>query len=171
VDNFNTWYTDNIELLESELREKNSYDEDVINDTYATICESILFSKLEIENYKSYFSRAYLTNNIQTKIKEKRYQVSEQHQLENSLNHVLADWENDTEKQALIDEIIEFVKKNHKEEHSELFKQYITLEKRSYEVLSQQTGINPRLIQRIISNIKTSVRANIELTRKRKEIQ
>jgi len=171
LDNFNTWYTDNIALLESEFREKNSYDEDIINDTYATICESILFSRLEIEDYKSYFSRAYFTNNIQSKIKERRYLASEQQQLESSLNHVLANWENDTEKQALIDEIIEFVKKNHKPAHSDLFIQYISLEKRNYEILSLQTGIKAHIIQRIISNIKVNIRANIKLTNKRKQIQ
>lgn len=171
LDDFNTWYTDNIDQLEYELKEKNSFDEDIANDTYTSICESILFAKLEIEDYKSYFSRAYFTNCIQTKIKERRYILPEDQALTVQIHKSHNDWSNDDDKKELIDEILAFVKDQHKESDYQIFYQYMMMENRNYKNLSAITGVKYHIIQRTIRNIKINIQSNIDLISKRKQIQ
>lgn len=168
LDDFNTWYVDNFDELKNFLISKNTYDDDVFNDTYVRICEILLYTDSEILSYKSYFHRSYYTNYIQSRTKETRYQ---------SLNGSRTEYElADTSDQELerieiqlrlYDDTLDYIKNNFSELHYAVFVSYISLEKKNYQTVACEMGIPCHKVQRIVSTIKTSIRQNEKLIRQR----
>jgi hypothetical protein len=70
---FNTWFSQNYDSLVSLIKEKYIYNEDVFHETYKNIHDVILFSNVNIRDYKPYILRSYYTNLILNKSKNNRY--------------------------------------------------------------------------------------------------
>lgn len=170
LDDFNTWYTDNIDQLESELKDKESFDEDILNDTYSRICESILFSKLDIINYKGYFCRSFFTNYIQNKIKESRYISKELFPIPDIIEDS-NDEELVKQRYELVEEALLYIEAVMNKNDAHVFRLYITHQpEMTYMMLAKILGMKVYVIQGIVSKAKKLIRNNKELNKKRVEI-
>lgn len=162
LDDFNTWYTDNIDEIEQSLKDKGCFIPDVVNDTYVKICEKILFDDPIIKDYKSYFCRAEYTNRVQYHIQQSRYTLPEEQMLSVHIHTVQNNWDNNENNQELLNKIFQFVQDNHSDRDYYLFFRYMNLEDRNYNNLSELTGLKTHILQRVIHNIKRNIILNKE---------
>jgi len=68
ADKFKDWFGKTYTRLQTELINKDTYNEDILNDTFLRIYDKIRFGGLEIANYKAYFHRDFFTNFMQDTI-------------------------------------------------------------------------------------------------------
>ncbi|MDR1810536.1 MAG: hypothetical protein LBR34_09090 [Prevotella sp.] len=68
ADHFKHWFGENYLRLRKELIQKDTFDEDILNETFLRIYDKVLFGGQVILNYKAYFHRAFFTNFMQETI-------------------------------------------------------------------------------------------------------
>ena len=71
ADEFKEWFGNQYNLLVAEQKRKQTLNEDILIDTFFKLYKKQQQSG-DIEDYKSYFSRAYFTNYFQNNIKEEK---------------------------------------------------------------------------------------------------
>lgn len=150
---FGQWYT----RLQVELMRKDTYDEDVLNDTFIRIFDKIRFGGLDIADYKAYFHRAFFTNFMQRVMNETQGTTTS---IEG--HDKIDDTETDEEliryKSALESDIFEYVYEMYPVHEFELFKTYVRLKPAiNYAELSRITTIPVSTISDIISRIRRDV--------------
>lgn len=187
ADHFKKWFGDNYNLLIEEQKRKQTLNEDVILDTFLR-----LYNKQQqagdIEDYKSYFSRAYFTNYFQTNIKEEKKKQNHIYlnlidkEYEDSFNTLevlpIADTEEQEREQEsikatdeLLKETFECVFEKYNIQEFELFKMYMFLKPHvSYSSLSAITNLSTNYISQVISTIKKDIQTNQGLIAKREKL-
>lgn len=187
ADSFKEWFGDNYNLLVEEQRRKQTLNEDVLIDTFFK-----LYHKQQqqgnIEDYKSYFCRAYFTNYFQNNIKEEKKKQNHIYlnlidkEYEDSFNtlDVLPledneDRERTIEKQTNTDKLLtdtfQYITDKYSMQQFELFRMYMFLKPHiSYKKLSDITNLSIKYISQTISTIKKDIQDNQELITKRKKL-
>ncbi|MCS2775445.1 hypothetical protein NXW80_14570 [Bacteroides fragilis] len=187
ADEFKEWFGDNYNLLVEEQRRKQTLNEDVLIDTFFK-----LYHKQQqqgnIEDYKSYFCRAYFTNYFQNNIKEEKKKQNHIYlnlidkEYEDSFNtlDVLPledneDRERTIEKQTNTDKLLtdtfQYITDKYSMQQFELFRMYMFLKPHiSYKKLSDITNLSIKYISQTISTIKKDIQDNQELITKRKKL-
>lgn len=157
ADLFKVWFGDLYSRLQTELINKDTYDEDILNDTFLRIYDKIRFGGLDIADYKAYFHRAFFTNFMQATINESKG-------LNTSLDGFdkIDNTENDAElilyKMNLEADIFDYVYQKYPLLEFELFKMYMRLKPAiNYAELSSITSISVSRISEIISKIRKDV--------------
>lgn len=59
ADNFRLWFTDAHPKLVRAFKGQNIYDEDIYNDIYLLIFERIMYGRLIVNDFKTYFIRSF----------------------------------------------------------------------------------------------------------------
>lgn len=187
ADEFKNWFGDNYILLVEEQKRKQTLNEDILIDTFFKLYHKQQQSG-DIEDYKSYFSRAYFTNYFQNNIKgEKKKQNHIYLNLidkdyEDSFNTLdvlpiedTEDKEKELELQSKTDELLtdtfQYITDKYSMQQFELFKMYMFLKPHiSYKKLSDITNLSIKYISETISTIKKDIQDNQELILKRKKL-
>ncbi|MDU1892237.1 MAG: hypothetical protein E6767_16255 [Dysgonomonas sp.] len=170
AEQFNAWFAENYQQEANFLILKCTYDEDVFNTTYMRISEKILFSGIEIEDYKSYFHRSYYTNYIQDRMKENRYGPMPAYDCFEA--HHANPHERERNQLILELDIFDYVYNRYELQEFELFKMYISLKPAvNYHTLAEITLVPAHKIQRIISKILMDIRGNKSLVNRYKEVR
>lgn len=168
ADHFNNWFSKNYNALKNKLIEVGIFDEDIFNDTYYNVYEKILLSDLQINSYMGYLMRAYYTNHILIRSKEKRYC-----ELVFDREDTDSDYFSELEEKSkqLETDIFNYIYSKYNIRDFELFKMYMSLKPAvNYSTLAKITGLKSHNIQRIISKIKKDIRNNKEFAKRRKEL-
>ena len=168
ADIFKEWFGTLYSRLQTELINKDTYNEDVLNDTFLKIYDKIRFGGLEILNYKAYFHRAFFTNFMQINIRESQGITTP---LDN--HDKIDDSENDEEliknKWELESDIFDFVYSKYPIHEFELFKMYVRLKPAiNYADLSVITSLSQSRISEIISKIRRDICKQNSFTQRRK---
>lgn len=187
ADEFKEWFGDNYNLLVEEQRRKQTLNEDVLIDTFFK-----LYHKQQqqgnIEDYKSYFCRAYFTNYFQNNIKEEKKKQNHIYlnlidkEYEDSFNtlDVLPLEDNEDREQTieiqtntdkLLTDTFQYITNKYSMQQFELFRMYMFLKPHiSYKKLSDITNLSIKYISQTISTIKKDIQDNQELISKRKRL-
>lgn len=187
ADSFKEWFGDNYNLLTEEQRRKQTLNEDILIDTFFK-----LYHKQQqqgnIEDYKSYFCRAYFTNYFQNNIKEEKKKQNHIYlnlidkEYEDSFNTLdLIPLESDEDRERIIeiqnrtDELLndtfQYITDKYSMQQFELFRMYMFLKPHiSYKKLSDITNLSIKYISQTISTIKRDIQDNKELITKRKKL-
>ncbi|MBD8349406.1 hypothetical protein [Dysgonomonas sp. HGC4] len=168
ADAFKEWFGRFYPCLQTELINKDTYDEDVLNDTFLRIYDKIRFGGLEIADYKAYFHRAFFTNFMQINIQASQSVTTP---LDN--HDKIDDSESDEEliksKFELENDIFDFVYAKYPIHEFELFKMYVRLKPAiNYADLSSLTTISQSRISEIISKIRRDVCKQKDFTIRRR---
>ncbi|WP_165045919.1 hypothetical protein [Dysgonomonas sp. ZJ709] len=169
VQRFNEWFAESYASLVCELKTKDIFNEDTLNETYLRMYESILYSGLDIDNYRSYFFRSFFTNYVQGNMKASRYCAL-------SPNYDKPDMggynmEQEIQQKRLEEDIFDYVYDRYKIREFELFKMYVSLKPAiNYDVLADITHLKAHQIQAIVSKIKKDVCRNHEFLQRRREV-
>lgn len=168
AEEFKVWFGKLYNRLRKELIAKDTYDEDILNDTFLRIYDKIQFGGLVILNYKAYFHRAFFTNFMQQQIQNAQGittpidgfdKVDEQcNEEEIAINLI-----------RLESDIFDFVYYKYPVHEFEIFKMYISLKPViTYAELSTITGISQPRISEIISKIRRDICAQNQFVIRRK---
>lgn len=157
AERFALWFGEWYERLQVELMRKDTYDEDVLNDTFIRIYDKIRFGGLNILDYKAYFHRAFFTNFMQ--------QVFTQNQsviisltTQDKEDESLSDEELILYKQSLENDIFDYVYNRYPVQQFEIFKMYVRLKPAiNYAELSKMTEMSVTTISEIVSKIRRDV--------------
>lgn len=170
AEEFNSWFKSNSKELTSYLTGKNYYDCDIFNAAYLKVYDIVLFSGLDLDNYKAYYLRSYFTLLQDAKVYNNRF-------CELLPHSVIADietgyfYELEEKAKRLETDIFNYIYSNYDLQEFELFKMYVSLKPAvNYVTLTKITGVKSHNIQRIISKIKKDIRSNKEFTKRRKEL-
>lgn len=187
ADEFKEWFGDNYNLLVEEQRRKQTLNEDVLINTFFK-----LYHKQQqqgnIEDYKSYFCRAYFTNYFQHNIKEEKKKQNHIYlnlidkEYEDSFNTLdiipiednedkeqIIEIQNNTDK--LLTDTFQYITDKYSMQQFELFRMYMFLKPHiSYKKLSDITNLSIKYISQTISTIKKDIQDNQELISKRKKL-
>lgn len=187
ADEFKEWFGDNYNLLVEEQRRKQTLNEDILIDTFFKLYHKQQQSG-DIEDYKSYFSRAYFTNYFQHNIKEEKKKQNHIYlnlidkEYEDSFNtlDVLPLEDNEDREQIieiqnrtdeLLNETFQYITNKYSMQQFELFRMYMFLKPHiSYKKLSDITNLSIKYISQTISTIKKDIQDNQELITKRKKL-
>lgn len=159
ADHFKYWFGEMYNRLRSELIQKNTYNDDILNETFLRIHDKVLFGGLFIKDYKAYFHRAFFTNYMQMIIEQSKGIVSTIDGLdfEEDINSDLPLIE---AKAHLENDIFDYVHGKYSLRDFELFKMYIRLKPTiTYTQMSDMTGLSVTLIGDAVSKIRKDVRA------------
>lgn len=187
ADDFKNWFGDNYKLLVEEQKRKQTLNEDILIDTFFK-----LYHKQQqqgnIEDYKSYFCRAYFTNYFQNNIKEEKKKQNHIYlnlinkEYEDSFNtlDVLPLEDNEDREQTieiqtntdkLLTDTFQYITDKYSMQQFELFRMYMFLKPHiSYKKLSDITNLSIKYISQTISTIKKDIQDNQELISKRKKL-
>ncbi|MBV4152352.1 hypothetical protein [Bacteroides fragilis] len=187
ADEFKDWFGDNYNLLVEEQRRKQTLNEDILIDTFFK-----LYHKQQqqgnIEDYKSYFCRAYFTNYFQNNIKEEKKKQNhiylnlidkEYEDSFNTLDIIPIEDNDDKERELeilnktdeLLNETFQYITEKYTIQQFELFRMYMFLKPHiSYKKLSDITNLSIKYISQTISTIKKDIQDNQELITKRKKL-
>lgn len=187
ADEFKEWFGDNYNLLIEEQKRKQTLNEDILIDTFFK-----LYHKQQqqgnIEDYKSYFSRAYFTNYFQNNIKEEKKKQNhiylnlidkEYEDSFNTLDIIPIEDNEDKERELeklnktdkLLNETFQYITDKYSMQQFELFRMYMFLKPHiSYKKLSDITNLSIKYISQTISTIKKDIQENQELISKRKRL-
>lgn len=187
ADEFKEWFGLNYNLLVEEQKRKQTLNEDILIDTFFK-----LYHKQQqqgnIEDYKSYFCRAYFTNYFQNNIKEEKKKQNHIYlnlidkEYEDSFNTLdvipiednedkerTIEIQNNTDK--LLTETFQYITNKYSMQEFELFRMYMFLKPHiSYKKLSDITNLSIKYISQTISTIKKDIQDNQELISKRKKL-
>lgn len=170
AERFNKWFAGHYYEIYRFMCDKNIMNEDAMNDTYVRMYEIILYSGLEVKDYKSYFIRSFYTNHINDSMKQNRY-------CELNPNFDRADMDTEhyleleKKQKKLEDDIFGYIYNSYNIHEFELFKMYVTLKPAiNYNSLADITNLKAHEIQRTISKIKKDLRRNKEFEKRRKEV-
>ena len=177
ADEFKEWFGDNYNLLVEEQRRKQTLNEDVLINTFFK-----LYHKQQqqgnIEDYKSYFCRAYFTNYFQHNIKEEKKKQNHIYlnlidkEYEDSFNTLdiipiednedkeqIIEIQNNTDK--LLTDTFQYITDKYSMQQFELFRMYMFLKPHiSYKKLSDITNLSIKYISQTISTIKKDIQDN-----------
>lgn len=150
---FGQWYT----RLQMELKRKDTYDEDMMNDTFIRIYDKIRFGGIDILDYKAYFHRAFFTNFMQRVISE-----SQGSEVALSGYDMADDTDTDEEliryKLSLENDIFDYIYNKYPVHQFELFKMYVRLKPAiNYTELAKITEVSVSTISDVISKIRRDV--------------
>lgn len=170
-----------------EQRRKQTLNEDILIDTFFK-----LYHKQQqqgnIEDYKSYFCRAYFTNYFQNNIKEEKKKQNhiylnlidkEYEDSFNTLDIIPIEDNDDKERELeilnktdeLLNETFQYITEKYTIQQFELFRMYMFLKPHiSYKKLSDITNLSIKYISQTISTIKKDIQDNQELITKRKKL-
>lgn len=170
AERFNEWFGRNYLALMQDLKSKYAYGEDAMNDTYIRMYESILYSGLEINDYKSYFFRSYYTNYVNDSMRNNRYTpLLPNFDKSDTDSEYFAEIE--AKQQKLENDIFNYIYSNYDIRDFELFKMYITLKPAvNYISLADITGVKLHNVQRIIAKIKKDIRRNHDFSRRWRDV-
>lgn len=187
ADEFKEWFGDNYNLLIEEQRRKQTLNEDILIDTFFKLYNKQQQSG-DIEDYKSYFSRAYFTNYFQNNIKEEKKRQNhiylnlidkEYEDSFNTLDIIPIEDNDDKERELeklnktdeLLNETFQYITEKYTIQQFELFRMYMFLKPHiSYKKLSDITNLSIKYISQTISTIKKDIQDNQELISKRKKL-
>lgn len=187
ADEFKTWFGNNYNLLVEEQKRKQTLNEDILIDTFFKLYHKQQQSG-DIEDYKSYFSRAYFTNYFQCNIKEEKKKQNHIYlnlidkEYEDSFNTLdvlpLEDNEDrertieiQTNTDKLLTDTFQYITDKYSMQQFELFRMYMFLKPHiSYKKLSDITNLSIKYISQTISTIKKDIQENQELISKRKKL-
>lgn len=187
ADEFKEWFGDNYNLLVKEQTRKQTLNEDILIDTFFKLYNKQQQSG-DIEDYKSYFSRAYFTNYFQNNIKEEKKKQNHIYlnlidkEYEDSFNtlDVIPIEDNDDKEHELeilnktdelLSETFQYITDKYSMQQFELFRMYMFLKPHiSYKKLSDITNLSIKYISQTISTIKKDIQENQELITKRKKL-
>lgn len=159
ADHFKYWFGEKYSQLQRELIQKNTLDEDVMNETFIRIHDKILYGGLVIKDYKAYFHRAFFTNYMQVIIDVSRGIMSsiDGYDTSDDSDNELAMIET---KSRLENDVFDYVSQKYSARDFELFKIYVSLKPSiNYEQISEMTGLSQGRISGAISKIRKDVRA------------
>lgn len=169
ADDFARWFGQWYERLQTELKQKDTYDEDILNDTFIRIYDKIRFGGIDINNYKAYFHRAFFTNFMQYVITYNQRVVPIMPDYETPDN-TDCDQEVIRYKENLESDILNYVYNRYPAQQFEIFKMYVRLKPAiSYAQLSQLTEIPTNTISEIIARIRRDIRRHDEFVRRRRQ--
>ncbi len=162
LDDFNTWFIDfGYESIRRQLMQKDVFDEDVFNETYVKICDSLLFANLNILNYGAYFMRSYATNLTLGFVKKAKYRnqdVSEIAKHEDDADNVIGS-KKDFEEFLIC--IQQYVKLNYSDMEYKAF-MLNAFNRNSHNQIAELLNVRTYKIQRIISKIKKDLKNSLE---------
>ncbi|WP_163267913.1 hypothetical protein [Dysgonomonas sp. 216] len=169
-DHFKWWFGENYERLCNELKQKDTFDVDILNETFLRIYDKILYGGLDVKDYKAYFHRAFFTNYMQAVINMAKDMAA-------SIDGVdVSDSSDDdaalTQAKACLEvDIMDYVLKKYSEKDFELFKMYVTLKPAvNYADLSVMTKMPQSRISERIGRIKKDLRSNEAFVERRKRL-
>lgn len=187
ADEFKEWFGNQYNLLVAEQQRKQTLNEDILIDTFFKLYHKQQQSG-DIEDYKSYFSRAYFTNYFQNNIKEENKKQNHIYlnlidkEYEDSFNTLdilpiedTEDKEHELEilnkTDELLTETFQYITDKYTIQQFELFRMYMFLKPHiSYKKLSDITNLSIKYISQTISAIKKDIQENQELITKRKRL-
>ena len=187
ADEFKEWFGDNYNLLVEEQKRRQTLNEDILIDTFFKLYQKQQ-QQGNIEDYKSYFSRAYFTNYFQHNIKEEKKKQNHIYlnlidkEYEDSFNTLdLIPLESDEDREQkieiqnrtdeLLNETFQYITNKYSMQEFELFRMYMFLKPHiSYKKLSDITNLSIKFISQTISTIKKDIQENQELITKRKKL-
>jgi len=167
ADHFQYWFGENYMKLRRELVQKETFDEDVLNETFLRIYDKILYGGLVIADYKAYFHRAFFTNFMQVTINIAKGIIS-------SIDGL--DWADDEDddrellqsKSQLQEDILDYVYVRYPVHDFELFKMYVQLKPAiNYAELSKITNLSQTRISETISKIRRDIQREKSFTYRR----
>lgn len=170
AEDFNLWFSENSKLLESYFSIRYLFEYDVFSDCYLKMYENILFSGIDIDNYRSYFISSYYKILAYSREIQNRYcEILPNYDKEDIDSEYTLELE---EKQKSLEaDIMEYIYSKYNIRDFELFKMYMRLKPAvNYATLAQITKLKAHNIQRTISKIKKDIRDNKEFANRRKEI-
>lgn len=168
ADLFKTWFGQWYTRLQIELLRKDTYDEDILNDTFMRIFDKIRFGGLEIKDYKAYFHRAFFTNFMQKVINNNQGTTTSLEYNHDQVDDSESDEEIIQIKTALEHDIFEYVLQRYPIREFELFKMYVRLKPAiNYEELSGITALSVSRISEIISKIRRDIQRKPEFIQRR----
>lgn len=159
---FKEWFGNNYKRLQVELVAKRTYNEDILNDTFLRIHEKILYGGIDIVDYKSYFHRAFFTNYVQDSMKATKIEhmiVSDEYAID-TLDETLDEIAEQQRKLQLYKDVLQFVQNQFNEADYSLFRTYVKLGNRKYEVVADATNTPYEDTMNTISKIKKRIRQN-----------
>jgi len=167
ADHFKYWFGENYMKLRRELIQKDTFDEDILNETFLRIHDKILYGGLVIKDYKAYFHRAFFTNFMQVTIN-----IAKRMLASIDGHDTIDDEDDDTElymsKEKLQDDILGYVFNRYPVRDFELFKMYISLKPAiNYAELSKITAISQSRISETISKIRKDIQKDKSFCRRR----
>jgi hypothetical protein len=171
------WFEDNYEYLKNQEINRKNYNHDVFVDTFFRMYDNILYN-VNITNFKGYFSRAYYTNTYQQNVIEYRsksltigIELNEAEQVDKTQIETETKINKQTETDAFINQIFEYVKEHYSIQEFSLWRMYIILKPQtSYQRLSIITHIPIQQVSSIISRIKMDINSNPQLKERRKKL-
>lgn len=187
ADEFKEWFGSHYSLLVAEQQRKQTLNEDILIDTFFKLYHKQQQSG-DIEDYKSYFSRAYFTNYFQNNIKEEKKKQNhiylnlidkEYEDSFNTLDIIPIEDNDDKERELeklnktdeLLNETFQYITDKYTIQQFELFRMYMFLKPHiSYKKLSDITNLSIKYISQTISTIKKDIQENQELISKRKRL-
>lgn len=160
ADHFKYWFGQNFSKLRGELIQKDTLDDDIMNETFLRIHDKIIYGGLVIKDYKAYFHRAFFTNYMQVIIDLSKGILSSMDGIDTT-----DDSEDDAPmiatKIRLENDIFDYIYDKYSVRDFELFKMYVTLKPAiNYEILSTMTNISKSRISETISKIRRDIRSN-----------
>lgn len=187
ADEFKEWFGSQYNILVAEQQRKQTLNEDILIDTFFKLYNKQQQSG-DIEDYKSYFSRAYFTNYFQNNIKEEKKKQNhiylnlidkEYEDSFNTLDIIPIEDNDDKERELeklnktdeLLNETFLYITDKYTIQQFELFRMYMFLKPHiSYKKLSDITNLSIKYISQTISAIKKDIQDNQELISKRKKL-
>lgn len=187
ADEFKEWFGNQYNILVAEQQRKQTLNEDILIDTFFKLYNKQQQSG-DIEDYKSYFSRAYFTNYFQNNIKEEKKKQNhiylnlidkEYEDSFNTLDIIPIEDNDDKERELeklnktdeLLNETFQYITDKYTIQQFELFRMYMFLKPHiSYKKLSDITNLSIKYISQTISTIKKDIQENQELISKRKRL-
>nr|DAK10396.1 MAG TPA: RNA polymerase sigma factor [Caudoviricetes sp.] len=187
ADEFKEWFGNQYNILVAEQQRKQTLNEDILIDTFFKLYNKQQQSG-DIEDYKSYFSRAYFTNYFQNNIKEEKKKQNhiylnlidkEYEDSFNTLDIIPIEDNDDKERELeklnktdeLLSETFQYITDKYSVQQFELFRMYMFLKPHiSYKKLSDITNLSIKYISQTISTIKKDIQENQELISKRKKL-
>lgn len=166
---FKKWFEQNYNGIITQMLRKEMLDFEIVSETYMRMYDKILYSGLEVKDYKSYFFRAYFTNSIQLKIKDGKYlPLPEKFDRPNDKGY---DFEAELKQKRLEEDIFSYVYRRYSLREFELFKMYVCLKPAvNYSSLEKITQVKAHQIQFIVSKIKKDLCHNSDFSRRRREM-
>lgn len=171
LNTFNKWFTENYNNIISNLKNKNNYNEEVLNNTYLKVYKYIEYGGI-INNYQYYWNTAYFTNEFNYTCTTTKY--NNKFETTTTDNFEIIDDEADEQylkKDALIEEIADWLNNNvNNLIHRELFIIYINTKydgkyKMTYKKLSEITGVPLSEIIKVIPLIKKELQEELKIKR------
>jgi hypothetical protein len=157
ADHFKHWFGENYIRLRHELIQKDTFDEDILNETFLRIYDKVLFGGQIILNYKAYFHRAFFTNFMQETInlsKGLMASIDDYDAIDDSNNHL----ERLRREMQLESDILDYVHNKYPTVDYELFCMYVRLKPAiNYAELSKITKLPQSRVSETILRIRRDI--------------